>query len=630
MHRLLKRQIKKYLAEHGEDESLGPFLAAVNEAYEQNERELSLIDRSLELASTELSTRNETLRKEVDKQLVVQNELKHSLAALNATFDATGEAILAISEKGSVTKFNQMAAQLVDIDILTSPKISLLKLKKVIQQFEDRTRLAHKFRQIKNNPMTELYGQIKLIDGRFFEYHTSPQVENNEVLGRVWCFRDISELKRNEAMVQHQAFHDALTGLPNRALLDDRLSHGITYCNRFDTQLSVLFIDLDDFKKVNDNAGHQAGDAVLKEVTQRIKTCIRDVDTLARLGGDEFVVLLENLQESSISTVISHRIIDALVKPFLIEDSEFYISSSIGISMYPKDGTDTDELLRKADMAMYHAKSMGKNNHQYFDSELERSSIQQLQVENHLRDAIGNKEFQLYYQPKVDLQHNKIIAVEALLRWKREGANSSPDIFIPVAEQTGLINDIGLWVLEEACRDIRNWIDKGLTVLPVAINVSPVEFRNKKLVAQFKSIIAKFAIPARAIEIEITESLFLDNIAFAKSILQELRDFGITVAVDDFGTGYSSLQYLHQLPIDILKIDKSFILELSDQPHNAAIADSIINLAHNLNLKVVAEGIENQASLSFLKHRGCDIGQGFFLYKPMPGLEFQALLERHN
>ncbi|GAB2989483.1 sensor domain-containing protein [Psychrosphaera aestuarii] len=630
MHRLLKRQIKKYLAEHGEDESLGPFLAAVNEAYEQNERELSLIDRSLELTSTELSTRNETLRKEVDKQLVVQNELKHSLAALNATFDATGEAILAISEKGSVTKFNQMAAQLVNIDILTSPKISLLKLKKVIQQFEDRTRLAHKFRQIKNNPMTELYGQIKLIDGRFFEYHTSPQVENNEVLGRVWCFRDISELKRNEAMVQHQAFHDALTGLPNRALLDDRLSHGITYCNRFDTQLSVLFIDLDDFKKVNDNAGHQAGDAVLKEVTQRIKTCIRDVDTLARLGGDEFVVLLENLQESSISTVISHRIIDALVKPFLIEDSEFYISSSIGISMYPKDGMDTDELLRKADMAMYHAKAMGKNNHQYFDSELERSSIQQLQVENHLRDAISNQEFQLYYQPKVDLKNNKVIAVEALLRWKREGANSRPDIFIPVAEQTGLINDIGLWVLEEACRDIRNWIDKGLTVLPVAINVSPVEFRNKKLVAQFKSIISKFAIPPSAIEIEITESLFLDNIAFAKDILQALRDFGITVAVDDFGTGYSSLQYLHQLPIDILKIDKSFILELSDQPHNAAIADSIINLAHNLNLKVVAEGIENQASLSFLKHRGCDIGQGFFLYKPMPGLEFQALLERHN
>ena len=626
MHRLLKRQIKKYLLTNEPDEELTHFLASIDQAYQQNERELSLIDRSLELASTELSSRNESLRREVEKQQLIQKELSLSLAALNATFDSTGEAILAINLEGNVTKFNQMAGQLFNSNILTRGPLSLIKLKSVISQLDDTARLGHKFRQIKHNPLVELYGQLRLKDGRFFEYHTSAQIQGEQILGRVWCFRDISELKHNEAMVQHQAFHDALTGLPNRALLDDRLSHGITYCNRFNTHLSVLFIDLDDFKKVNDNAGHQAGDAVLKEVTKRIKTCIRDVDTIARLGGDEFVVLLENLQESKISTVISHRIIDEIVKPFVVGDSEFYISSSIGISMYPKDGIDSEELLRKADMAMYHAKSLGKNNHQYFDSELERSSNQQLQVENHLREAIGNDEFHLNYQPKIDLKSNAIIGFEALLRWNRAGGMNTPDIFIPVAEQTGLINEIGDWVLKQVCADIKKWLELGYGLLPVAINVSPVEFRNKKLVEQIKATIIEYGIPPEAIEIEITESLFLDNISFVKEILKELRDFGISVAVDDFGTGYSSLQYLHELPIDILKIDKSFILDLSNQPHNAAIADSIINLAHNLGLKVVAEGIENQASMSFLKHRGCDIGQGFFMYKPMRSEELIELI----
>ncbi|MDA8621296.1 EAL domain-containing protein [Psychrosphaera sp.] len=628
MHRLLKRQIKKYLSNTEVEGDLAEFINAIDLAYEQSEKELALIDRSLDLTSTELSSRNESLRDEVEKQRAVQSELSHSLAALNATFDSTGEAIIAVNLEGAVTKYNQMAAQLFNPNLLNTRQLTFLKFKSVLKQIDDVTRFSHKVRQIKNNQLSDLYGQFKFKDGRFFEYHTLPQVQNNEVLGRVWCFRDISELKHNEAMVQHQAFHDALTGLPNRALLDDRLSHGITYCNRFNTQLSVLFIDLDDFKKVNDNAGHQAGDAVLKEVTRRINSCIRDVDTIARLGGDEFVVLLENLQDLNTSSVISNRIIDSIVKPFLIGDSEFYISSSIGISIYPKDGDNTDELLRKADMAMYHAKALGKNNHQYFDSELERTSIQQLQIENHLREAIHKNEFHLNYQPKVDLKTNRIIGFEALLRWNQTEVSNAPDVFIPVAEQTGLINDIGLWVLDQACSDAKYWVDQGYGLMPIAVNVSPVEFRNKRLIEQIKMTINKYGIPPSAIEIEITESLFLDNISLVKSILQKLRDFGVSVAVDDFGTGYSSLQYLHELPIDILKIDKSFILDLSNQPHNAAIADSIINLGHNLGLKVVAEGIENQSSMSFLQHRGCDIGQGYFMYKPMSKDKVSAILSQ--
>ncbi len=653
MHRLLKRQINKYISKQKLEGDFRPFIKAIDEAYQQNERDVEIIERSLNLASEELSERNELLRLEVEKQQAVQLELGQSLAALNATFDATGEAILAISAEGQVTKYNKMAEMLIlsdgnfsdinddkrlitnsvpeELDEESQPEISLAQFRNLFKQVVDFPLFMREIRQVGYNPLCELFGQVTLKNGHIFEYHSSPQLKNGELLGRVWCFRDITELKKNEAIVHHQAFHDALTNLPNRALLDDRLEHAIHCATRFQTQLAVLFIDLDDFKKVNDNAGHHAGDIVLKEVTRRIKTCIREVDTLSRLGGDEFVVLLENLKSHSTSTNISHRIIDELALPFVIDDNEYYISSSIGISMFPKDGEQPDELMRKADMAMYHAKSVGKSNHQYFDSELERSSVQLLKIENELREAIQDKEFSLYYQPKVDLATNKVTTLEALIRWFRpDGRFISPEDFIPVAEQTGLINEVGKRVLNEICRHLVEWKKQGIETLPIAINVSPVEFRNKYFVSQFLAIIESFKLSPSSFEIEITESLFLDNIEQAQRLLTRLREEGVTVAVDDFGTGYSSLQYLHQLPIDVLKIDRSFIMELDSEPHNAAIADSIITLGHNLNLKIVAEGIENKESLRFLRERGCDLGQGFYLYKPMPHENVTQLLLKNS
>jgi len=627
MHRLLKRQIERFLSDSYSAADMAPFLATISEAYRQADQERLLIEQSLDLMSLDLRERNLLLRQQIDKQALVQNELTGSLAVLNATFDATGEAILAFDREGQISKMNNMAAGLVALNCQQPELFSLRHIRRLLAQLVNPAAFIRVLRSVKINPARSLFGVVNLKSGQVYEYHSSPQLNDKKLLGRVWCFRDITELKENEALVQHQAFHDALTNLPNRALLDDRISHGIEYSQRFNCQLAVLFIDLDDFKKVNDNAGHQAGDEVLKTVAQRVKDCIRDIDTLARVGGDEFVVLLENLQDHHGATQTSQRIIEALSAAFSIADNDFYISSSIGISLYPRDSKAPDELMRMADMAMYHAKGLGKGNYQFFDTKLERLSVHRLEIENWLRQGIRNREFELYFQPRIDLRTGRIVAVEALIRWARQdGRFIMPNDFIHIAEQTGLINEIGAWVLEEACQTISDWAALGIATIAVAINVSPIEFRNRQVFEFFRKTLRDYKIGANLIEIEITESLFVDNINTAQTLIEKLRGLNITVAVDDFGTGQSSLKFLHQLPIDILKIDKSFITDLTTQPHDAAIADIIIRLAKNFNLKVVAEGVEDELTLAFLKARGCDYVQGYYYYRPMQKSDITALL----
>jgi diguanylate cyclase (GGDEF)-like protein len=631
MHRLLKRQIKKHLRGESNSPELTHFIDAINAAYIANDQDVTLIERSLELTSAELTERNESLRKQVKKQKEFQAILGHSLSTLNATFDATGEAIMAIDANGAIVKHNKMAEVLIKSLNKEYTTGSVIQFKFLLSKVVNPSTFFNKLRRIKLHPQNDFFGQIHTIDNRTFEYHCSPQLKNNELLGRVWCFRDITELKKNEAMITHQAFHDILTGLPNRTLLNDRVEHAINYSKRFNTQLAMLFIDLDDFKKVNDNAGHHAGDRVLIEVTQRLQRCIREVDTLARLGGDEFVVLLENLNNNDISSKISKRIINELSKPFKIADNTYFISSSIGISNYPKDSQTTDELIRKADMAMYHAKSVGKGNYQYFNAELEHSSNKRLEIENRLRKAITNNEFTLVFQPKIDLVTNSVDSVEALIRWQqKDGSYITPDEFIPIAEQTGLINEIGSWVLNEACSTLASLLKQGLPILPIAINVSPIEFKNKTLFSQFKTILEQYNLPPSTIEAEITESLFLEDINNVKKTLTELRKIGVTVAVDDFGTGFSSLQYLHELPIDVIKIDRSFVMNIEEKQHNAAITDTIITLARNLNLKVVAEGVESEGALRFLQARQCDLAQGYYFYKPLSKQQLINLIKKQH
>ncbi|WP_199610006.1 putative bifunctional diguanylate cyclase/phosphodiesterase [Flocculibacter collagenilyticus] len=626
MHRLLARQLKRYLADKSFSPEMERFIKAIDQAYTQADEDLKIFQRSLAVTSEELNERNAMLEQEVEKQLIAQQDLKESLAVLNATFDSTGEAIITFDIDGLVKKYNQPAEAFFELEGVQVPlTVSHFKgMFKVIKDVQGITRdLAH----IKADPDCEIFGQFELYTGRIYEYHSLAQIDDGKLYGRVWCFRDVTDLKKSEALVKHQAYHDALTNLPNRILLDDRLQHAVNYSARYGTQVAVLFIDLDDFKKVNDYAGHQAGDQVLTEVSQRIQSCTREIDTLARLGGDEFVVLLENLEDYRIASATSHRIIESLAQPFHIDENDFYISSSIGISVYPKDSDTPDELLRKADMAMYHAKSQGKSNHQYFDAALEQHSLRQMQLERLLRDAIDKKQLSVYYQPKVDLKDGAVTSLEALIRWTTEAGHMIlPTEFIPIAEQTGLINQIGILVFERCCQQLAQWQTLGISDMQISLNISPIEFCNKDLCHQLKGMLDKYNVPAKQIELEITESLLLDDMHYAKQVLRQLREMDFSVAIDDFGTGYSSLKYLQQLEIDTLKIDKSFVINLNAQSQGAAIADTIITLAHNLNLKVVAEGVENEKALSFLKERGCDVVQGFYYYKPMPSEQVTAVL----
>lgn len=631
MHRLLRRQLKKFLADEEKKSQLTLFLDAVNAAYEANDKDISIIERSLDLTSKELTQRNNSLRMEVNKQAQIQKTLNHSLSALNATFDATGEAIFVVDINGFIGKTNKMADEFIVESNIDFVDLSVLKFKSLFAHLVNPSTFLETLQSIEKSSHNDLCGQVKFEDNRSFEYHCSVQFVDNVIVGRVWCFRDISEFKKNEALLAHQAYHDALTGLPNRALLNDRLNHAVSQSKRFATQLVMMFVDLDDFKKINDNAGHEAGDEVLIEVTKRVACCIREMDTQARLGGDEFVILVENISDTAVASDIAIRIIDSLSKPFKIEGKTYFISSSIGMSVYPNDGDNTDELLRKADMAMYHAKSLGKGNFQYFKNELDDKSNRRLHIENMLRKAIKNNEFFLEYQPKIDLKTNKIAAVEALIRWKpADGSEIAPDEFIAIAEQTGVIDEIGQWVVNEACKMARSLLDRGVNSVPIAVNVSPIEFKNKRLALQFKNILDLYELPRHSIEVEITESLFFENIQHAKLMLNKLRTLGIKVAVDDFGVGYSSLQYLHRLPIDIIKIDRMFITALDQHAHDAAIADAVITLAHNLRLQVVAEGVEKKEVLDFLIERNCDYAQGYYFHQPVTDKHLFTLIEAQH
>jgi len=630
MHKLLKRQLKRFNIDpqHFEDNANDDWKAllnAVGVAYTQSDQGIFLSERSLGLVSQELVTRNRQLKEQLSELESAQTRLEDSLSTLNTTFDSIGEAILAYNEKGELIKWNRVAARLLglneDINRDSTQQHQSLgrqSLFHLYRKVKDPSPLKYKLRHISEEPRCELFGIIEFKNGEIYEYHSSAKLKDNNVLGRVWCLRDITYIKKNEALIQHQAFHDALTGLPNRALFLDRLNHAITYAEREGRSIAVLFIDLDNFKQVNDTCGHHQGDLLLKQVAERINLCLRDHDTLARLGGDEFTVILEGACSNARVTKVSKRILGALKNLFLIEKYQFHVTCSIGISMFPCDSQDRDELIRKADMAMYHAKEQGRNNFQYFNSALEHLAVHHIEIESQLRQAIQNNELCLYYQPKIEAQSGEIIGVEALLRWFPPNKEPiPPGEFIGIAEQSGLINQIGAWVFEQACQQINRWQKLGIDHITVAVNLSTKELQNKNLVNRIRNIINKYNTPTHLLIIEITETVLMEDLKYARKVLHEIRQLNISLAIDDFGTGYSSMQYLQQLPIDCLKIDKSFVLGLSENKQNEAIVSSMITLGHNLGLSVVAEGVEEKSVLDYLKKEKCDQIQGFYCYRPL-------------
>ncbi|HRP96014.1 MAG TPA: EAL domain-containing protein [Rhodocyclaceae bacterium] len=443
----------------------------------------------------------------------------------------------------------------------------------------------------------------------------------------VGVFSDVSSVKEAQAQIEFLAHHDALTRLPNRALLLERLQHGLTHARRHGQRLAVMLLDLDRFKNVNDSLGHPVGDELLQEIGRRISAQIRADDTLARLGGDEFVLLLED--EASIAGIeaVARKLLGVLAKPVVVGKHALTITASIGISVYPEDGDDADTLLRNADGAMYEAKKQGRNGYAFFAPELAAGALERLVMESALRTAVARNELVLHYQPQVDLESGRLVGVEALVRWPHpELGLVSPGQFVPLAEEIGLIADIGLWVLDEACAQMVRWRSQGVDVPRVAINLSAQQLRNDALVEAVAGALQRHALRAEQLELELTESMIMEHPEYAKRVLEGLRRLGVQVAVDDFGTGYSSLAYLKLLELDRLKIDQSFVRDIGTDPNDEAITRAVIALANSLGLETVAEGVEHLSQVEFLRAEGCDAAQGYHFGRPLPADELTACL----
>ena len=438
------------------------------------------------------------------------------------------------------------------------------------------------------------------------------------------------ERKRYQVQLERQANYDALTGLPNRNLLHDRLRQAVQ-SQRTPRNIAVVFMDLDHFKFVNDSLGHSVGDKLLKAMGERLRAVLREGDTVGRVGGDEFVLILNDQSNEEVIFRAMQRITAKVAEPLTIDGKELYVTASAGISLYPQDGRDVDTLLKNADAAMYRAKEHGRSNFQFYTSEMNERVNDRLALEHALRRALDRKEFTLHYQQKVDLRSGEIIGAEALVRWLHpEWGLVRPARFIPIAEETGLIVQLGEWVIHETCRQARAWLAAGLKPGIVSLNLSARQFRAEGLVRTVSRILQETALDPASLEMELTESMVMHNVESAIATLQGLKSLGVGLSVDDFGTGYSSLSYLKNLPIDVLKIDRSFVRDIGtgSEAEDGILAAAIISLAHALHLQVIAEGVETDAQLHFLKRHGCDQVQGFLYGEPVPAGEFAELLER--
>jgi diguanylate cyclase (GGDEF)-like protein len=628
MHQLLKRQLKRLKIDPAHNNELRDTLSIVSDTYNQNERTIKMLERSLFLTSNELNERNRALKLQLTSVEQVQSKLEESLALLKATFDATGEIILVYDLNGEIVSMNKMAN---DFLAHFNVDVSYAKLSKFVTLLKDPNSLGMFDCQLKENPLLNIQCTVETISGCFYDVRSLPQIKDNRMCGRVWCLRDVTQSKRNEAMVEYQAYHDALTGLPNRSLLIDRVKHALSLAKRGQQKLAVLYIDLDNFKKVNDSEGHDAGDRLLIEVVQRLQSQLREQDTLSRQGGDEFVILLENIKDQKSVAQICRNLINELQRPFTIKGRNYRVTSSIGISVYPNDGKSADEVLRKADMAMYESKACGKNAFRLYSHDIEAKALEKLSLEQALRNVLEREGLSVAFQPKVDLDTMTISGVEALARWyKNDGSSVPPDLFINIAEQTGLIEEVGRQIISLATDNLCRWRAAGLVDITVSINLSSLEFQNPNIIQYFLTTLQNKKIPGSAIIIELTESIFMEDKIKVTDTMKMLGKYGITFALDDFGKGYSSFSYLHALPLQYLKIDKAFLRDVESNPQSATITETIIDIGHKLGLKVIAEGIEDNFILDYVRQHNCDIGQGFHLFKPMkPDDVTRLLMDRH-
>jgi diguanylate cyclase (GGDEF)-like protein/PAS domain S-box-containing protein len=550
------------------------------------------------------------------------------------TLNSIGDAVMSTDEACSVTYLNSVAEQLTGWTCAEAAGRPVNEVFGIIDEATREPVASPLAKAMRENRAVGLTPNCILVrrDGyqSAIEDSAAPIHDRHGVIrGAVIVFRDVSAARMLSLRMSHLAQHDALTDLPNRSLLNDRLAQAMGY--RRETKFALLYLDIDRFKLVNDTAGHTIGDRLVQLVAARLVDCVRKSDTVSRQGGDEFVVLVSEIAHSEDAGKTAEKILVSLSAPYHIDKWEFQISASIGIAIYPGDGTNAEALLKNADAAMYRAKNCGRNNYQFFEPEMNRNALEHHGIEIDLRHALDRSEFLLHYQPKLDLLNGRVTGVEALIRWRRTGDRLvMPGQFMSIAEDSGLIVPIGNWVLREACRQAKAWETDGLPSLSLSVNVSAVELQSKGFVAGVRAILADTGLAARFLELEITETFLMQDAASTGLVLRELKAIGIRLALDDFGTGFSSLSYLKRFPIDTLKIDRSFVRDLTSDPDDASIVTALIQLGKGLHMQVVAEGVETPEQCAFLKKWECPEAQGFYFSEGVPPKELVVKLKQKS
>jgi diguanylate cyclase (GGDEF)-like protein/PAS domain S-box-containing protein len=585
-----------------------------------------LLSNHLDSYSLPRALRNAIERKAVEDALYVERE--RALVTLNSI----GDAVLCTNISGNITYLNLVAEKLTGWRREEATGQPLAEVFRIIdgatrERARDPMQMA-----VEQNRTVGLTANCVLIRRDGFESAIEDSAapihdRSGRVIGAVIVFHDVSAARALALQMTHTAHHDVVTNLPNRLLLHDRITQSIALARRQKRPIAVLFLDLDHFKNINDSLGHGAGDELLQSVAKRLLSCVRGSDTVSRQGGDEFAILLPEITHAGDASACAAKILLALNASHSIATRDLHISGSIGISLYPQDGADAETLIKNADIAMYHAKERGRGNFQFFESEMNLKIVERQTLESALRRALEQKEFLLHYQPVVNLETGEITGVEALIRWQQPGrALVPPSLFVPVAEECDLIVPIGRWVLQEACKQARAWQDAGLRHLRVAVNVSAVEFREPGFVDGVRAILSETGLEARYLELELTEGVLMENAKSSAAVLDELKAMGIHLAVDDFGTGYSSLSYLRQFPIDVLKIDQSFIRQITSNLDDSTIIAAIISMGKSLKHVVVAEGIETDQQRAYLQSHHCEEGQGYLFSRPVAASQLADLL----
>jgi diguanylate cyclase (GGDEF)-like protein/PAS domain S-box-containing protein len=575
------------------------------------------------------------LRYAVERK-IIEEALFEEKERAQVTLDCIGDAVISTDISGNITFLNLVAEKMTGWplkEVAGRPMADAFRIvdattRKVVPNLMLKTAELNRTGHLPFNTVLIRRDETEI----YIEDSVAPIHDHGgRVVGSVKVFRDMSGARAMAEQIAHAAEHDFLTGLPNRLLLNDRVGQAIALAERNKDKVAVLFLDMDGFKHINDSLGHPAGDKLLQCIANRLRDCVRAPDTVSRQGGDEFIVLLQGINQPEDAAVAAKRLLNALAETYTMGQHILHITTSIGMSLYPDDGLNAETLIKNADTAMYQAKENGRQSYQFFRPEMNVRAVERQSIEEDLRRALERNEFTLHYQPKISLATGAITGAEALLRWTHPIRGSVPPAhFIPVAEDSGLILAIGAWVLREACAQAQAWLNASLPFGTMAVNVCAIELRNEGFLEGLFSTLSETGLDPRALELEVTESVLVRNAEVAVSILRSARERGVRVAVDDFGTGYSSLSYLRKLPLDVLKIDQSFVRQIADSPHETIIVDAIISMGRSLKLQVIAEGVETAAELEFLQVHKCDGAQGYYFSRPVPAHQFPALLKHER